>query len=975
MIVCGASEMMRRTVSFFILVILYIQFGFAAENTVDSNWVIRQFTVPDDLPNEVVRDVIMARDGAVWIATWGGGVVRMDGTNRKVIDESDGLVSDDVRVLEEDNAGRIWVGTANGISCIDGWEIHNFSSTTNPEIPDDSIFAIESMENGEIWFGSGLAQLFAWEPLPNSNSVTEGIWKLIHRFTSNEQYSIREIVQNKPDEIIVAVDYFGLVIFDSKLNYKKLPIDDRNSAYVCKGFFIDNQNHIFMVGSPVILEFVDQRIKQKYPIPAQTFCMNFAFGHLFVGTQQGLYILEGNEWTYCPLTTDKRNLHIESISYLRDGSLWVGTRGGAYRLIKPAWVSPEFPPDSYALYGESLIQNENNQLLMLDGVMYLWTYKNGNWNRLSHVPLTFSMGTCNRLHLFSNKLVVFRGVDIIEFNLSTLSVSKEEYSVPPVPQIGGKRKYFLPNENEIWFCSEAGILKYENDRYTQVFNLTPREKQDVYSILETSPGEYWIGGRGWIEHWVNGKGESVKLPDSFLDESGQILDSIQTQEGELWFSQLGRGILRYKDNSWYHDTLDNGLLSNYIWSLFQSSDSTIWAGDRIDGIMSYKDGRWIRYDYEDGIPLGPVMSIVEDEQHSIWIGIEKVGIFQFLPDTNPPVVQIVSAPDRLVPDAQGVFSFQGYDAWNVTRREELVYSWRIVNSHDNRVVQDWNRYSYKTSAQVSPLKPGDYRFEVRVQDEHRNTCLVPAAASFQVIPYFWMTYQFWIPVILTFMFAVFSLVSWRKHQVYKMQQEIVAASASEQQKISILLHDTIKQDLTGISYKSQLLLEQLEESQFIKIDDMRKLIEILEKTSQNISKISKGLFPVHFGEMDFHSAMSDLAATMKSFYPVQCGYEYDPDAAIENDEAKMHLYYIAHEAFYNAVRHAQANSVFMSVKRVNHSILLSIQDDGIGIAPEEHREGQGLHIMKYRAELIRADLRITNPAKGGTIVECRYPIA
>ena len=432
--------------------------------------------------------------------------------------------------------------------------------------------------------------------------------------------------------------------------------------------------------------------------------------------------------------------------------------------------------------------------------------------------------------------------------------------------------------------------------------------------------------------------------------------------------------MRFKNDQWYQDNPENGLLSNYIWTLFQSSDGTIWAGDRTNGVMSYKDKRWIKYDYEDGIPLGVVSSIVEDDQNNIWIGLENVGIYQFKPDPNPPAIKIVSAPDRLVPDARGVFSFQGYDAWNVTQRDKLVYSWRIQNQETNQIVRDWNKFSLETSALLPPLKPGRYRFEVVTQDKHRNTSVNPAQAVFVVNPYFWQTYHFRIPVVLSVIFALFSLWLWKKRLEHEMQKEIVSADMRIQQEIGMELHDTTKADLIGISYTCQNLALKLEESQFIEKDEMNNLIDIVNQASQNIDKVSKGLSTLHLEEIGFQTALENLLDTIENRYPIQCSFSSVASLNIENEEARMHLFYIAREAVNNAVKHSHAKQIIMNIREENHLFVLSIQDDGVGIPKVIHPNGRGIEIMKYRAELIHADLHIGNSGEGGTLVECKVPI-
>ena len=66
----------------------------------------------------------------------------------KYYDTSNGLASNTVYSLFEDNQGNIWIGTSSGISVFNGSSIINFSS---PDIIDGEIIAIGQDFNGYIW--------------------------------------------------------------------------------------------------------------------------------------------------------------------------------------------------------------------------------------------------------------------------------------------------------------------------------------------------------------------------------------------------------------------------------------------------------------------------------------------------------------------------------------------------------------------------------------------------------------------------------------------------------------------------------------------------------------------------------------------------------------------------------------------------------------------------------------------------------
>ena len=81
------------------------------------------------------------------------------------------------------------------------------------------------------------------------------------------------------------------------------------------------------------------------------------------------------------------------------------------------------------------------------------------------------------------------------------------------------------------------------------------------------------------------------------------------------------------------------------------------------------------------------------------------------------------------------------------------------------------------------------------------------------------------------------------------------------------------------------------------------------------------------------------------------------------------------EAIRNVVRHADAASCRVELRRSSEeAFVLTVTDDGIGI-PEDVESGVGLQSMRERAEAIGATLTVTPRAGGGRRVEtepCRW---
>ena len=78
------------------------------------------FGVGDGLGGNNVRDILVASDGTVWVATGGGVSSFRNGAFSTATSANSGLPSNNVRGLAEDSKGRIWVATDSGLGRYDG---------------------------------------------------------------------------------------------------------------------------------------------------------------------------------------------------------------------------------------------------------------------------------------------------------------------------------------------------------------------------------------------------------------------------------------------------------------------------------------------------------------------------------------------------------------------------------------------------------------------------------------------------------------------------------------------------------------------------------------------------------------------------------------------------------------------------------------------------------------------------------------
>lgn len=145
----------------------------------------------------------------------------------------------------------------------------------------------------------------------------------------------------------------------------------------------------------------------------------------------------------------------------------------------------------------------------------------------------------------------------------------------------------------------------------------------------------------------------------------------------------------------------------------------------------------------------------------------------------------------------------------------------------------------------------------------------------------------------------------------------------------------------------------------------------LQKTLEEVRSISRNLNPVPIDSQGLMVALTDLVERTGLQSRVSCTFECDRPVAIEDNVVGTHLFHIAQEALSNALRHALAREVRISLQQDDLQIVLRIQDDGRGIPwPLPQREGLGQRIMRNRADMIGATLTIDRAKPKGTIVTC-----
>ncbi len=213
----------------------------------------------------------------------------------------------------------------------------------------------------------------------------------------------------------------------------------------------------------------------------------------------------------------------------------------------------------------------------------------------------------------------------------------------------------------------------------------------------------------------------------------------------------------------------------------------------------------------------------------------------------------------------------------------------------------------------------------------------------------------------------------------RLLKRIVATQEDERKRIARDIHDQLGQGLTALRLKLASLSDGAGTGAAMH-EGIKRVQEIAAQIDAEASFLAWELRPVVLDELGLSEALDTFRREWSRHYSIPAAFHsINLKKQRLNKEVETHLYRIAQEALNNIIKHAKATNVSIILERSPKHLVLIIEDDGIGVALEDHTHitasGKGLGIagMKERAALIGGELEIESELGSGTTVYARVP--
>lgn len=282
---------------------------------------------------------------------------------------------------------------------------------------------------------------------------------------------------------------------------------------------------------------------------------------------------------------------------------------------------------------------------------------------------------------------------------------------------------------------------------------------------------------------------------------------------------------------------------------------------------------------------------------------------------------------------------------------------------------DWTD-TQDTVAHYRHLPAGHFLFQV--ESRLPNTAWTNAPASIPLIqrPFFYQTWYFYLLVVLLLILLAWQLLS-QRDQLLKGQMGIVL---EERNRIASDCHDTLMAGFAAVSWQLEATSRLFQEAGAAETPAASSCELARSMVAHCQSEARRIIWDLRDSEQltdVLSQALSRAIETHRLRNEVDTTFELVGEEISIAPGAVHHLVCIGQEAVTNAIRHASATRIHVTLRYETEALILTVRDNGRGfnISGVVTKPGHfGIPVMQERARKLGGALRMNSTTQNGTEV-------
>lgn len=508
----------------------------------------------------------------------------------------------EVNTLFQCNQGFLWIGTNDGLIRFDGVDFKLY--TTTDSLSDNEVVSINQDHEGILWIGH------------QNGAITLYNQQKFWPFNPEEGLSAKQISS-------IFIDKQGTVWFSTF----------GEGVYYYSG---ENRKRLYNLNTDEGL--LDNNV---YTIAQDS------SGLYYFGTDFGIsvYDFEQQKFTDAITMTDGLPDNIVKKLEVKDQKLWIGMdEGGVCQMDLKTQKFERINKWEFGSLNSFIYLNENEiwASTKRNGIVKcIYDASGKSWYSVYNKDIGLADNRTNTIYLDREGNIWFgtrKGLSIRRNNTIEFFDNKANLEFTNVFSIT------FDQSGKIWVAGQEGLNVLQRDEMgkiyqTKLFQNSPFEQATFISLYTDVDGDIWAGTYGYGVFKINAADFSFQLFNSLNGLANDNVIAITGDTNNLWISTLGGGLSKYcfalEKPCFKTYNLDNGLTSNYVYSVFIDSESKPWVATDGGGVFTIQGDSVIPFQNYLLDSIGKIVySIIEDGKQQMWFSIADQGLVRINNDTT-----------------------------------------------------------------------------------------------------------------------------------------------------------------------------------------------------------------------------------------------------------------------------------------------------------------------------------------------------
>ena len=609
------------------------------------------------MKNSLLKGIMAA--GLLFVAASGVEAQQLQATRHHYTTD-DGMASNAITQLAQDDYGYIWIGTWNGLSRFDGYNFYNYKTGAASHIPHlhNRIWQISIDNQQNVWMRMYDYRVFV---------MKRSIDKIINPFEgingSDEYRSTHPIVVTSSGDVLITVD--GIGIYKMRMTNDGLTSQLITTAGLTVTSMAEGYQNDIWLGTNAGIHRMDasnMTIERKGLFTDEYVNCLFSNGYnIYAGTESGKIVSfsYGQE----PVTIRHGGKAVNGLFVDSHGLIWFADNDAGISCLNTEthqerrFTQTVTTPD-YDSWGCHIAETNGTVWASLNHGGYGYYDREREELCYFHNDPTNPWNLSNTVNasLELNEGVVWestssRGLEKLEIMTNNIerrllvpnSESMLENEIRGLCYDPKRKLLLMANKKNTLF-----VIADDDSRtaYTHSDNGVPLGR--IYGITRDTKENFWLASKDYGLFKMtpkDGGGFSIvnfkhddDNPESLGDD--HAYQTVEDNDGNLWIATYGGGVNMLPKGSTSFITPKNKM-KNYPRNAYQKvrtvsldKDGKVWAGTT-DGIliMTYKDGLFTIDKLEQSVEMpdnilnsNDVVCLARDNQGMMWVGTNGGGL-------------------------------------------------------------------------------------------------------------------------------------------------------------------------------------------------------------------------------------------------------------------------------------------------------------------------------------------------------------